>query len=172
MRTFQAATVALLLLAVASPGHAQEVTGTYDVKYEEVANNCTSTGMALRNGKLVIRKDKSQLVVDIERLPLMSGSPNKTGAVRATSKIGPTSIEKLDGKFSVAGRADATALELVLVAEYYVKGNALCTQSWNVTGAKSGAEAAKPEVKDGKDSKDGKEIKETKPSAKETKPAK
>ncbi len=141
MRTFLSATVALLLLAVASPSHADDVTGTYDVKYEEVANNCNKTGMALGRGKLRIRKEKNLLVVDIERIPLMSGSPNKSGAVRATSKIGPTSIDKLDGKFSVAGKADAAALELVFVAEYYVKGSALCTQSWNVTGAKDSGDA-------------------------------
>lgn len=157
MRTFQAATVASLLLALAAPSLAQEVTGTYDVKFEEVANNCTTTGMSLGAGKLRIRKEKNQLVVDIERIPLMSGSPNKSGAVRATSKIVPTSIEKLDGKFSVAGRADAAALELVFVAEYYTKGKPLCTQSWNVTGTKEGGEAAKPDGKaDGKDGKAGK----------------
>jgi hypothetical protein len=144
MRTFQAATVASILLALAVPAAAQEVTGTYDVKFEEVANNCTATGMSLGAGKLRIRKEKSQLVVDIERIPLMSGSPNKTGAVRATSKIVPTSIEKLDGKFSVAGRVDASTLELVFVAEYYTKGKPLCTQSWNVSGSKEGGEPAKP----------------------------
>jgi hypothetical protein len=136
MRTFQFATVALLLLAFASPSRADDVAGTYSVKYEEVANNCSKIGMALARGKLRIRKEKNQLVVDIERIPLMSGSPSKSGAVRATSKIGPTSIEKVDGKFSVAGKADAASLELVFVAEYYVKGSALCTQSWNVTGAR------------------------------------
>jgi hypothetical protein len=142
MRTFLSATVALLLLAVASPSRADDVAGTYDVKYEEVANNCAKTGMALARGKLRIRKEKNQLVVDIERIPLMSGSPNKSGAVRATSKIGPTAIEKVDGKFSVAGKADASTLELVFVAEYYVKGTALCTQSWNVTGARESADKA------------------------------
>lgn len=141
MRTFLSASVALLLLAIAAPSHAQEITGAYDVKYEEVANNCDKTGMSLVRGKLRVRKDNKQLVVDIERIPLMSGSPSKSGAVRATSKIGPTSIDKLDGKFSVAGKADGAALDLVFVAEYYVKGAALCTQSWNVTGTKESSDA-------------------------------
>lgn len=146
MRTipsFATAALGLALLAVATPAQAQEVVGTYDVKYEEIANNCTSTGLALRNGKLSIRQEKKQILVDIERIPLMTGSPSKTGAVRATSKTGPTSIEKLDGKFSVAGRVDS-ALSLVLVAEYYVDKKPLCTQSWNVAGTRDGGGDAKP----------------------------
>jgi hypothetical protein len=150
MRTFLSATVALLLLALAAPSHAQEITGAYDVKYEEVANNCNKTGMSLGRGKLRVRRDNKLLVVDIERIPLMSGSPSKSGAVRATSKIGPTSIDKLDGKFSVAGRADGATLELVFVAEYYVKGAALCTQSWNVTGTKESSDAKAPAAPAGK----------------------
>lgn len=145
MRTFLSATVAMLLVAVAAPSHADDATGTYDVKYEEVANNCAKTGMAMAKGTLVIRKEKNQIVVDIQRIPLMSGSISKSGAVRATSKIAPTSIEKVDGKFSAAGKADGATLELVFVAEYYVKGSALCTQSWNVTGTRAGTEK-KPTV--------------------------
>jgi hypothetical protein len=141
MRTFQVATAALLILAFASPSHADDVAGDYDVKYEEVANNCSKIGIALGQGKLRIRKEKNQLVVEIDRIPRMSGSPNKSGAVRATSKIGPSSIEKVEGKFSVAGRVDDAGLQLVFVAEYYVKGTALCTQSWNVTGAREGSDA-------------------------------
>jgi hypothetical protein len=136
MRTFQVATAALLILAIASPSHADDVAGSYDVKYEEVANNCSKIGIALGQGKLRIRKEKNQLVVEIDRIPRMSGSPNKSGAVRATSKIGPSSIEKVEGKFSVAGRVDDAGLQLVFVAEYYVNGTALCTQSWNVTGTR------------------------------------
>lgn len=155
MRTFQAATVVSILVALVATSQAQEVTGTYDVKFEEVANNCTTTGIALAPGKLRIRKEGKFIVVTIERIPPMSGSPSKSGAVRATTKIGPTTIEKLDGKFSVAGRADASILELVFVAEYYVKNKPLCTQSWNVTGTKESGETAKAEDKNtDKDAKD------------------
>lgn len=139
MRTFQVATAALLVLAAVSPSQAQVAVGSYDVKYEEVANNCASIGMALGAGKMRIRKDKNQLVVDINTIPLMSGSLNKSGAVRATSKIAATTIDKVDGKFSVAGRVDGDAVQLVFVAEYYDKGRALCTQSWNITGVRDGS---------------------------------
>jgi uncharacterized protein related to proFAR isomerase len=141
MRTISTVTVALLVWLAASTSYADDVVGAYDVKYEEVANNCSNTGMSLTRGKVNIRKEKNLLVVDIERIPLMSGSPNKSGAVRATSKIGATVIGGVDGKFSVAGRVDDSGLQLVFVAEYYVKGSALCTQSWNLAGARAGTEA-------------------------------
>lgn len=143
MRTFQLVTVGALaaLVAAASPALADDAAGTYDVKYEEVADNCT-TGLSMSKGELNIRQEGKQVVVDIARLPKMYGKPSKSGVVRATSPKGRTSIEGLDGKFSIAGRADGT-LELVLVAEYYVKDSALCTQSWNVTGSKK-ADAKAP----------------------------
>lgn len=147
MRTFQLATVAALV-AAASPALAEDAAGTYEVKYEEVADNCT-TGLSMARGELNIRNEGKNLVVDIARVPKMYGKPNKTGVVRATSTKGRTSIEGLDGKFSVAGRADGNVLELVLVAEYYVKDSALCTQSWNVSGNKKSeakAQAAAPQL--------------------------
>lgn len=141
MRTVQALTVALLVVALGSAAAADDAAGAYDVKFEEVANNCSQTGMTLTRSKVRIRKEKNQIVVDMERIPKMSGSPTKSGAIRATSKIGPSGIEKVDGKFSVAGRVDASELQLVFVAEYYVKGAALCTQSWNLTGTREGSTA-------------------------------
>ena len=131
----------LAFLAVASPAEAQEAVSTYDVKYEEVANNCASigTGIVMKSGKLRIRQEKKQLFVDIEGFPVMSGTPSKTGAVRATSKIAPTRIQKVQGKFSAAGKADASVISLVFVGEYYTEEKkALCTQSWNITGARDG----------------------------------
>ena len=147
MRTFQAtlAAFAALTIVATAPARAEEVAGTYDAKFEEVANNCASASIAMTRGKLRIRKEKKdQIVVDIERIPLMSGNLGKSGSVRATSKVGPTSIEKLDGKFSVGGQIDSSGLALVFVAEYFVKGSALCTQSWNVTGVREAAPAKAP----------------------------
>ncbi|MEZ4366745.1 MAG: hypothetical protein R2939_10715 [Kofleriaceae bacterium] len=74
------------------------------------------------------------LTVDIERLPLMNGKVGKSTRVKAQSKLGRTSIQGLDGRFSVAGRVEDGVLQLVLVAEYYLGRKPLCTQSWNVSG--------------------------------------
>lgn len=125
-----------------APAHAQskakgeDVVGTYDVRYEEVSSNCTQTSIALARGTLDIEVAKKKLTVDIQRFPKMVGSPGRGGKVRASSKIERSSIEGVDGKFSVAGKVTEGLIQLVFVAEYYVKGKPLCSQTWNVTGQK------------------------------------
>ena len=86
------------------------VVGRFDVKYEEVTSNCQDTGMVLARGELEIAKRKgSQVTVDIARMPIMTGTANKGGRVKAASKLGKTSIQGLDGRFSVAVRPTAPA---------------------------------------------------------------
>jgi hypothetical protein len=134
------------VIVAALAGHAfadDTVVGTYDVKYEEMSNNCTNIGMALGRGTLKIEtRSASNLIVDIERIPLMAGVPAKHGKITAKSKLGPTSIQGLDGVFSVAGRVSGPdgMLALVFVAEYQAKGKPLCTQSWNVSGVRQNPE--------------------------------
>jgi hypothetical protein len=118
-------------------GKGNDVVGKYDVRYEEVSSNCEQTSIALSRGTIDITKKGKQLVVDILRFPLMYGTPAKGGKVRAASKIEKSSIDGVDGKFSVAGRVDEGLISLVFVAEYYVKGKPLCSQTWNVSGQKS-----------------------------------
>lgn len=119
-------------VAAAQPS---EVAGTYDVKYEEVANNCTNVGMALGRGTLKITKTGATVSVDIERIPVMSGAVNKT-KIKVASKPGPTSIAGLDGKFSLAGAVVESTVSFVFVAEYFSQNKALCTQSWNISGVR------------------------------------
>jgi len=144
----------VVVAALAAPAVAEDVSvvGTYDVKYDEMSNNCTNVGMTLARGSLRIylRSDKSggtsSLIVDIERIPEMFGIPTKNGAINAKSKLGPTSIQGLDGTFRIGGRVSGGdgMLQLVFVAEYQAKGKPLCTQSWNVTGLR---QAIKPDQK-------------------------
>ena len=77
------------------------------------------------NGKPLTEEQKTQVRAAL------------TERVKATSRLGATSIQGLDGKFSVAGRVADGSLQLVFIAEYYVKQKPLCTQSWNVTGKRS-----------------------------------
>lgn len=114
----------------------EDVVGGYDVRYEEVSSNCDTTSIAMARGVLDITKKKAQIVVDIQRFPLMYGTPGRGGKVRATSKVAPSSIQGVDGKFSVAGRVDEGVIQLVFVAEYYVDKKPLCSQTWNVSGTK------------------------------------
>ena len=142
-------TIASLILGattilVASPAFADksEVAGTYDVKYDEVSNNCTNVGMTFTRGTLKVEQKKT-VSVNIDNVPIMVGSEPKAGKLRAQSKLGPSVIQGLDGKFSVAGRVDDGVLQLVFVAEYYIKTKPLCTQSWNVSGVRQASTPGK-----------------------------
>ena len=147
MRTTIATLVLGATVLAATPAFADksEVAGTYDVKYDEVSNNCTNTGMTFTRGTLKIEQKKN-VTVNIDLVPIMTGSEPKAGKLKAQSKLGPSVIQGLDGKFSVAGRVDEGVLQLVFVAEYYVKGKPLCTQSWNVAGVRQNGGATKSEA--------------------------
>ncbi len=156
-------------VAVAWADAADAVAGRYEVKYEEVTTNCENTGITLTRGVFEIEKRKAQTVaVDIERIPLMTGSAAKGGRVKATSKLGPTSIQGLNGRFSVAGTVnDDGVLQMVLVAEYYLNNRPYCTQSWNVSGVRAGA-APTPKARKTADEDAGRDDAMAVPSASST----
>jgi hypothetical protein len=126
-----------VLLVAAGTASAEDVQGVYDVKYEQMSSNC-SNALSFKAGELKIDVKQKSLVVNIETVPQMVGvadvAKGKINAV--TKKVSPTLVEGMDGKFSVAGRVQNGVLQLVFVGEYSTKGKALCTQSWNITGAK------------------------------------
>src|SRR4051812_4057460 len=111
MRTTMATLILAATTLAAAPAYADkgdaksEVAGTYDVKYDEVSNNCTNVGMTFTRGTLKI-DDKKTVSVNIDLVPIMVGSEPKAGKLKAQSKLGPSVIQGLDGKFSVAGRVD------------------------------------------------------------------
>jgi hypothetical protein len=165
MRPVQIASLAAVLVMVTASvaaaqkkkgkddGRSDDILGTYDVRYEEVSSSCDETAIVMTRGTLEIGKRKAQLTVDISRFPLMTGTPQRGGKVRASSKLAPSSIDGVDGKFSVAGRVDEGLISLVFIAEYYVGKKPLCSQTWNVSGQKSakatkdtGAQAAPDET--------------------------
>jgi hypothetical protein len=131
--------LAILLVSTAA---AADVTGTYEVKYEEVSSNCASP-LRYPHGKLEVKQKGTTVTVDIDRTPLMHGSVSKTGKISAKSKSGPTSLGGMNGVFSVAGKITPEGmLAFVMVGEYTANGKPLCSQSWNVAGSK--AEPAAP----------------------------
>lgn len=145
MRTFVIA--AFLLTATAAPALADDVSGTYDVKYEEVSTNCPSP-LKYTMGKLEVQKSKTGIQVDIDRTPVMSGSAAKGGKISAKSKSGPTMLDGMNGTFSVAGKITPEGvLSLVMVGEYTAGGKALCSQSWNVVGSRQDAKPEPPKKK-------------------------
>lgn len=123
-----------------SVAHAEQVAGTYDVKYETTANNCPNEYLKFARGDLKIEVKGNQMTVAIERVPLMTGAPNKVGKITAKSRPqgGHTAVAGMDGVFSVAGRVQNGLLSLVFVGEYQTEKDhkPLCTQSWNITGVR------------------------------------
>jgi hypothetical protein len=137
MRTVQLSVLALLVVAAAATPARADVTGVYDVKFEEVSTNCTSP-LRYPHGKLTISAKANRLMVDVERTPMMNGVPAKNGAVNAKSKVSATMVEGMLGVFSVAGKVTPEGqLMLVMVGEYSANGKPLCSQSWNVSGPRS-----------------------------------
>jgi hypothetical protein len=143
MRTKLFAVLAGVLLTT-GVAHA-DVAGVYEVKYEEVSSNCTTTKLAYGPGPLTVKVKGNQLIVDIDRTPEMVGATPKHGKISAKSKLGGTMIDGMKGVFSVAGRITPEGtLYLVMTGEYSANGKPLCTQTWNLSGAKQGSPAKKP----------------------------
>jgi hypothetical protein len=137
MRTHKLAVLAGVLVATAIGVAHADVGGVYDVKYEEVSSNCTTTKLAYGPGPLKVKLKSNQLVVDIDRTPEMIGAQPKHGKISAKSKLAATMVDGMKGVFSVAGRITAEGtLYLVMIGEYSASGKPLCTQTWNISGAK------------------------------------
>jgi hypothetical protein len=136
--------VAILIALSASSAVAEPtVAGEYDVKFEEMSTNCDPPRFSYTRGKVRINTGKSSLTVNIDTIPQMAGVPQKSGKITARMpKKLATTVQGLDGKYSVSGRVDDSGvLQLVLVAEYTRTGEqkTLCTQSWNVSGLRQAA---------------------------------
>jgi hypothetical protein len=131
--------IAMAVLVVASSAHADGVAGVYDIKLEEMANNCSTPPIAMRAGTLRLEVKQKSLTANIETIPQMNGVASNNNKIEAkTPKVAPTTVQGLDAKYSIGGRlSDAGMLDLVLVAEYSTKGKPYCTQSWRVSGQKS-----------------------------------
>lgn len=140
------APLALAGLAAPARADAPGVAGVYDVKFTETSTNCIDQQqLKYAHGQLRVEVKGRTLTVDIERTPLMSGTPNKAGKISAKSKLGHTRLGGMKGVFSVAGRVTPEGmLSLVMVGEYSTDGRALCTQSWNVTGPRADAPPPPP----------------------------
>lgn len=142
MRNSSGLLVATVLMLAATPALA-DISGTYDVKFEDVSTNCTTQKLSYKPQPISVKIKGNQVTVDIDMTPVMTGVPQKSGKVSAKSKAGNTMIAGMKGVFSVAGRITVDgALAFVMVGEYSnEQGKPLCSQSWNVSGPRI---AAKP----------------------------
>lgn len=145
MRTVTRAGTVLLAAVVSVAGAggvalADDLAGSYDVKLEEQSTNCSPPPVAFRVSTVRIDIKQKSLTVNIDTIPQMTGIDNGTSKISAkTLKVAATTVQGLDGKYSIAGRQVDGLLDLLLVAEYSTKGKPYCTQSWRVTGNKAAA---------------------------------
>jgi hypothetical protein len=131
-------TAMAFLWTVVGSAAADDLAGSYEVKFEQVSNNCEHPIAYPQQGSLKIEVHGSNLQVDIERTPLMVGKLTKNGNISAKSRPGHTPIQGMDGVFSVAGRITSEGtLSLVMIGEYQASGKPLCTQSWNLSGRRA-----------------------------------
>jgi hypothetical protein len=137
--TSRSVLLAAAILAVAAPAYADDVAGSYDVKFESVSTNCEHPLAYPQHGLLRIEIKGADMQVDIDRTPIMIGKTAKPGKISAKSaRPGHTPVEGMDGVFSVAGRITTEGmLSLVMVGEYQTAGKPLCTQSWNLAGLRA-----------------------------------
>jgi hypothetical protein len=144
MRTIHSVLAGVILFALASPAFAGEnVVGTYDVKFEEMASNCSPPPVTLVRGKLTIDIRKHSLVVNTDLIPEMVGVPQKNGQINAkTLKVMGTTVQGLSARYRIGGRVESGMLSVLLVAEYIRQkdNKPYCTQSWNITGLRQDAE--------------------------------
>lgn len=147
MRTSPLALTFLSVMALAAPASAQNATGSYEAKFEEMATNCDPVRFTYTHSAVTISTVKTTLHVNIPTIPDMTGVPAKSGKINAkTTKKVATTVDGIDGKYHVSGRVDDNGvLELVLVAEFTRSDNGkpLCTQSWNLRGVRQDAPAKK-----------------------------
>ena len=136
--------VGLVFLLLATPAFA-DISGTYDVKFEDVSTNCTTQKLTYKPQPISVKVKGNQVTVDVDMTPVMTGVPQKNGKVSAKSKPGNTMISGMKGVFSVAGKiTNEGALVFVMVGEYSnEQGKPLCTQSWNVSGPRIDAKPRK-----------------------------
>ena len=133
MRLSLAIAVALVATMVA-PAYAERAV-TFAVTYEKVADNCPANGFTLDKGKVRIEAqgDKRDIVVTVGGVPEMKGARGKAGKFKAAAN-GPSKVAGVDGKFSMAGRANRDGLQALFIIQLFRDGKPLCTQSWSATG--------------------------------------
>jgi hypothetical protein len=139
-----AAVACALLAAGAGTAGAQArkappLTGDWEVTFQVVGNTCDRPVMNLRRGTFTFEQKARRLTVSFPMIPFMRGTADGKGAFRAAARRGGTAVQGIDGEFKVSGTATDGKLQLVLVADYFVRGRPHCQQSWSAEGSRSAA---------------------------------
>lgn len=131
----------VFLLVASTSAFAQDVAGTFDVKFDEAGSTCNPPPVTYTRGKLVVEENKQGITVNIETVPQMVGGHPKKGSFKATTSTAKaTTVQGLDAKYTISGRVDESGvIGLVFVAEYQANKKPYCVQSWNISGIRSGS---------------------------------
>ena len=128
----------LTLMATGTEARAQTggVAGNYDVTVKSVANSCKQGALELdQTSALTVATDVKDITLDISGAPELRGPLRNRGRFKASGKTKSKAGKSVTkGNFSATGRAKDGSIRLVLVAEFFKDGTALCTQSWNIVG--------------------------------------
>jgi hypothetical protein len=131
--------IAVFCVLASTPAFADDVTGTYDVKFETMASDCNPPPVALGRGKLTIGSKKGSLTLDVSPLPQLAGGESNEGKVTFKSnRVFGTTVVGLLAKYSATGDAKGGKIDLLLIADYIKQTDSkpYCKQSWKVTGDK------------------------------------
>src|SRR3954470_13289906 len=79
------AALGFAVLVVAAPAHAEDLAGSYDVKFEPVSSNCEHPLAYPQHGTLKIEVKGGDVQVDIERTPRMVGKSTKSSKISVKS---------------------------------------------------------------------------------------
>jgi hypothetical protein len=137
-----------LVLALATPAAAHgkgkvpakvaKLLGTYKVKFEAVVDTCRGTGTDLDRGKVKISHKKGKrITINVPLIPNMRGVVLiKKKGIRFSAKArrGPSMIRGLSIRPRVDGHLTGGIIEMMVVADYFIRKKPHCTQSWKVSG--------------------------------------
>src|SRR5690348_14118607 len=100
MRTIPSVLAGVIVLAATTAAFADEqVAGTYDVKFEEAGSTCNPPPVTLGRGKVTIEVKQHTLTVNADLIPIMTGSPQKNGKIKAqTAKVVGTTVGGLSAR--------------------------------------------------------------------------
>jgi hypothetical protein len=124
-----------ILLGFASSADAQPTSGTYQVKYEAVADDCDGEGLTLSAGAARVQSDSGKLTLSLDGVAPMKGRQAADGQFKAQAQ-GAGAKPDLRGKYSASGKTVRDSLEMVFIAQFYRGKRPLCTQSWTVSGTR------------------------------------
>ena len=128
----------LAILLLTASAHA-DVAGTYDVQFEEAAGTCEAKPEKYAKGSVTIAVKKTKLTVKFDKIFEMVGTAPKDDKISAKTKVPiGTSMMGLSARYSVAGTANGSNVDLVVTALYVRQDNYKphCQQVWNVKGTR------------------------------------